>query len=253
MSQFICDRCQKAFKQRYLYVNHLKRKTLCPLKGTEDSNYKCSGCDRIFSRKYHLKRHMEESCPYLKNMPEKSEEITKICKTVSLLQYKVDELEKRQPIQNNLQIVCVNPNENYFDLLSGRMGGFQQALEFIKDCALSRLNGDCRLIEKIYFEQESSSLVSTLPPIRRNKNQTIEYIDSAQKNVIDDPHGVKLCEILANNIQNSYLKGIRIVVNDNDMIKIYESDVDAWRSHIYDLSTYKYQKQLMTTLKIPQS
>jgi hypothetical protein len=80
------------------------------------------------------------------------------------------------------------------------MGNFQQALEFIKSCALSSLQGDCRLIEKIYFE-----IPVTPAPIRKNEKKIEFSNDKGQ--VVIDLKGKKLCEILVNNLQNSYLKG----------------------------------------------
>ena len=61
-----------------------------------------------------------------------------------LLEKRMDILEKNGPkvINNNLQIVCVGSTDNYLDMLTEQWGSFDRALEYIKDCALSRLTGD---------------------------------------------------------------------------------------------------------------
>lgn len=55
-------------------------------------------------------------------------------------------------ITNNqiLNVICVTNHDNYLDMLTDRIGDFNQAIDYIKDCALSDLSGDCKLIEKIY-------------------------------------------------------------------------------------------------------
>jgi hypothetical protein len=65
---------------------------------------------------------------------------------------------KEKPLVNNrfLQVICVsnNDNDNYLDMLTEEWGNFDRALEYIKDCALSSVTGDCKLIERVYFTGE---------------------------------------------------------------------------------------------------
>ena len=51
-------------------------------------------------------------------------------------------------VNNNvLQVVCVTQNDNYLDILTQQMGDFDKALEYIKNCALGNICGDCQLIK----------------------------------------------------------------------------------------------------------
>ena len=69
----------------------------------------------------------------------------------------IAELKEKPLITNNLQIICVGQNDNYLDMLT-QQWGFGRALEYIKDCALSSLTGDCKLIEKMYIDDQSNSI-----------------------------------------------------------------------------------------------
>jgi chromosome segregation ATPase len=46
-----------------------------------------------------------------------------------------------------LQVICVGGNDNYLDMLTQQWGDFDKALEYIKNCVLSNLNGDYQLIK----------------------------------------------------------------------------------------------------------
>jgi protein-arginine kinase activator protein McsA len=256
MPLFICGLCKKSFNRKYNYDRHLERKISCVLLSQSNDDqlidkyiYMCDKCNMTFSKKSNLKRHQEVVCNDSKT------EIQQIIKNElesSLVSIRNDvaEIKKRTPtlINNNLQIVCVQSNDNYLDRLTDRMGDFQQALEFIKDCALSSIQGDCRLIEKIYFE-----IPTTPPPIRKN-GKKIEYRDEKGQIVIEN--GKKLCEILVNNLQNSYLKGSASLngyfVSSSNIKMTGEYDVDSWNKHIYDLRDTKYQKTLLANINMPQ-
>jgi hypothetical protein len=278
MSQFSCQKCHHIFYQKSDYERHLARKNPCDKKKTVNllkidaqsnkitSSYICNRCNNHFSRIDSLQRHQKESwCAFTDHNFETESKIQQMIKNqdlvpkseiarieakfeLSLAQMltKLDAVEKRHPmtINNNLQIVCVQHNDNYLDRLTDRMGDFQQALEFIKDCALSSLHGDCRLIEKVYFE-----IPATPAPIRKN-GKKIEY-SNEKGQVVIDPNGKKLCEILVNNLQNSYLKGRQhIAISTTIAMKDY--DIDCWNNHIYELQDAKYQKKLLININLPQ-
>jgi len=148
--------------------------------------------------------------------------------------------------------MCVNSNDNFLDILTERSNA-QEALMFIKDCALSRLAGDCRLLEKVYF-----STVGARPPIM-TMNQTrtrFVYYDENNKKTLETNPKV-LARKLADCLQRTYLKGINLFrtdVSDPDPSKVthIESyDVEDWNEHIHDLSDEKYQKKILDRLKIP--
>jgi hypothetical protein len=170
------------------------------------------------------------------------------------LKSELEKLKKAPPVQNILNVVCVKRDDNYLDVLTDKWGDFNQALDFIKDCALSSLSGDCKLLNKVYFETKTPSDTS-IRYLDRGSSK-VEYVDDKSQTVIDQ-NGQKLCKILANNLQTSYLKGVNYIINDNlsrgiDPIKVLnENDIQNWNSHIYELSDHKYQRKIISQLDIP--
>ena len=187
-------------------------------------------------------------------------------KKIETLERELAEL-KEQPRVNNqiLQVVCIGNNDNYLDILTKQWGDFNKALEYIKDCALSSLVGDCKLIEKIYLEGQKSIVDPTclnnnlqIPPSIRylDKSRTkIEYFNEKTEKVIENKElfGRKL----ANNLQNSYLKGVNYLINknlDNHLCPnkfLEEYDLQIWNQHIYDLSDVRYHRKIVNQLNIP--
>lgn len=155
---------------------------------------------------------------------------------------------------NILQVVCVSEGQNFLDMLTEHWGDYGRALEFIKDCALSSLTGDCRLIERIYFSGDNEHEC----PIRflDAGKKKIEYINEKKERVIDIG-GVRLARILASNLQNSYLQGVNYLINQNLDNKrcplkfLGDYDIQSWNNHIYDLCDFKYQKKIVGNLDIP--
>jgi hypothetical protein len=169
------------------------------------------------------------------------------------LHRKLDELttKTQTPTNQTLNIICVSGNDNYLDMLTHRLGDFDQAIDYIRDCALSDIAGDCRLIEKIYKDNNPTLSFSTNP-----KKSKIYYHNEQQISVTEDrdSFGRKI----AHNLQNSYLKGINHLIsnhldrrfNPNQLLADY--DLQAWNSHIYNLSDAAYRRKMINQLEIPQ-
>ena len=141
----------------------------------------CQYCSSGFTRKDNLDRHLSKDCKLIKATIRQGTTRTEIClpqlqklpdidntfndllkKTVvdilkeESIEKKLSTLEKQfaefqknpvNVINNNLQIVCITGNDNYLDMLTEKWGSYDRALEYIKDCALSSLTGDCKLIK----------------------------------------------------------------------------------------------------------
>ena len=130
------------------------------------------------------------------------------------------------------------------------MGNFDQAIEYIKDCALSDLNGDCKLLEKIYANQKDEFSFSI-----DHKQSKITYYNEKNESITENKEmfGRKL----ANNLQNSYLKGINYLIRKNldqkmDPNKFLDDyDIMTWNTHIYRLSDSGHQRKIINQLKIP--
>jgi hypothetical protein len=240
-------------------------------------DFLCSGCHKNFSRIDSLKRH-KKKCHELHDV--RSQEtgshdssynqqhnpqpavVEKMASEISLLKKKIEEMENKNSEprvihQNNqiLQILCVGDHQNYLDLLTEEMGDYNRALGFIKDCALSNVNGDCKLLEKIYFSGNNGNQKQPIRYVDRHRKK-LAYINKDREDVVD-PHGVRLGKILANNLQNSYLQGINYLINQNLENRrcpsrfLDDYDLQSWNKHIYELSDQSYQKKIINSLNIP--
>jgi len=189
-----------------------------------------------------LKRHI---IMLEKRLDEKDKQVAELEKTTVEL--------KKEPRVNNqvLQVISITPMDNYLDMLTHEFGNFDQALEYIKDCALSDLSGDCQLIEKIYVNKKEQTNICFVDK-SRNK---IQYFNEEKKIVVDSKElfGKKI----ANNIQNSYLKGINYLINQNLNNNLCpnkfleEYDLQIWNQHIYDLSDLQYHRKIVNHLNLP--
>lgn len=160
-----------------------------------------------------------------------------------------------KPINNihnlNFQVLCLDSNKNCLDLLSERCDDFVQALEFVKDCALSEISGDVRLIEKVYLEGKHPAMWYL-----DRKRHKIGWIDESGKKHVDN-NGKIIIRKLASSLQNGYLKGVNYLIQKNlDSHKcpnkfLADYDIQAWNNHIYNLREEKYQLKLLSYLDLP--
>jgi len=266
----------------------------------------CQYCNKVFSRKDNLSRHIKENrCKLLKNiqgqklvlksdkkiqqlekqLAEKDQQIAQL-KNNSLAIETLQRLEKMEKQNENnyrqiekrldekdkeiaslkekpstsinqiLQVVCVGNNDNYLDMLTTEWNNFDRALEYIKECALSNLSGDCKLIEKIYLGGRNQFEQPSIRFLDKNRAK-LSYFDENQNEIIDIK-GMQLGKKLANNLQNSYLKGINYLINQNLINRLCPNkfledyDIQIWNQHIYELSDCQYQRKIINHLNIPQ-
>ena len=278
---YTCPKCLHNFSRSNRLQSHLNRKTPC----VDVSTFKkqpdpviCTYCQIIFATKDNLLAHLKNNkCPQFnieeklitleKKLTEKDKQIAELIEkrpvsdqsptlteTVATLVKEMADLKtdiKENPRINNqiLQVVCVGQNDNYLDMLTDQLGNFDKALEYITNCALSDLSGDCKLIGKMYLNGADGVQFA-------DKNRTkITYYNENKEEVCDSKElfGKKI----ANNLQKSYLKGVNHLINQtlenrrcpNKFLEEY--DLQTWNQHIYNLSDIKYQKQLVNHLNIP--
>ena len=223
----------------------------------------CQYCKKEFARQDNLSKHLKlNRCPFAQaaSCPGNTSDTT-IMDTLSLVLKKLENQEKQisQLIEkpqaqnitnNNLQIICIGQNDNYLDMLT-QQWGFDRAIDYIKDCALSSLTGDCKLIEKIYIENYPNAINYT-----DKKKTKIQYFDENKNKIIDNK--VQFGRKVANNLQNSYLKGVNHLINENlnnhrcPNKFLQDYDIQAWNQHIFDLSDLVYQKKIVNNLNITQ-
>jgi len=257
-------------------------------KNTERSKrpkkYFCEHCQAGFTRKDNLSRHQRDDCKLMKSnnekakvlllkkqLAEKEKEIAKL-KNIPLPVEALNRFEKmeKEIAQNNkeiaelkenprisnqiLQVVCVGTSDNYLDMLTDEWNNFDRALEYIKDCALSSLAGDCKLIEKMYLGERNANDEPSIRFLDKGKTR-IEYFNEKKEKISDSKEmfGKKI----ANNLQNSYLKGINYLLTQNlenhrcPNKFLEEYDLQIWNQHIYDLSDLRYHRKIINQLNIP--
>ena len=265
-----CQYCKQCFTRRDNLLRHLKGKR-CRLLKIEPTDLplltQMMQSQSQNKKKIVLKNKSEENLEtstlrsqmkeleeqFRKQMEQTNQEIFKFKKQTEETNQEISKLKKKPSnvINNNLQIVCVGDKDNYLDMLTEEYGNFSQALEYIKDCALSNLSGDCKLIERIYLNNSEQKAIRYT-----DKNRTkVEYFNENEEKVIDtkEVFGRKI----ANNLQNSYLKGVNHLINENLENRrcpnkfLEEYDLQMWNQHIYSLSDLKYQKKIMNQLEIP--
>jgi hypothetical protein len=268
-----CPQCFQVFSSSQRLKSHLERKTPCVIENNiQYEKFICNRCHKAFSRKFCLNRHLNENqckliqpllsiklklkknedteLPIAKQMDSKEKDL--ILEILQKQQKQIDELREKPSINNQiLQVVCIGNNDNYLDMLTERFSNFDRALEYIKDCALSSLTGDCKLIEKIYGQTNSE-----IPAIRfcGKHRDNVEYYNEKKEKVKDSKE--VFGRRIANNLQNSYLKGVNYLINrnlENRMCPnkfLEEHDIQMWNQHIYQLSDACYQKKIVNNLNV---
>jgi hypothetical protein len=245
-----CQYCKKKFTRKDNLTKHIKNSRCEGLRLTSESSISISNLERKMIL-------MEKQIAELKEKPLILEkQIAELKEKPLILEKQIAELKEKpgNVINNNLQIVCIGNNDNYLDMLTHEWQNFDRALQYIADCALSNVLGDCKLIEKIYLIEDPPRSEVSIHYIDKNRTK-IEYFNEKKEKVLDSKElfGRKI----SNNLQNSYLKGVNHLINKNLGNRLCpnkfleEYDLQIWNQHIYDLSDHKYQRKMVNQLNIP--
>jgi hypothetical protein len=249
-STYTCPICHKSFVRRDSIPRHInnvhsqERDIKC------EKKFPCPLCERSFTRKYDMEKHIRTQHPRQEETPLHNETIvSELISRINQLEENICELKNKPSTNQTLNVICVTGHDNYLDMLTDRLGDFNQAIEYIKDCALSNLAGDCKLIEKIYTNQnhEMSFTINL-------KQSNVTYHNEHQEKVTE-PKG-QFIRKLANNLQNSYLKGINSLIDDNLNQRrnpnqlLADYDLVEWNRHIYQLSDTQHQRKLLSQLNL---
>ena len=258
MERLYCHLCEKSFTRNDSLKRHIKTIHVHTQSDVSNNSIICHICDKRFARKSCLTRHYQTVHPY----KELSDKISQLRQELNNREHKLKiELKEQisdqfkqfvQPTSttnNHLNIICVTNNDNYLDMLTDRMGNFDRAIGYIKECALSDLVGDCKLIEKIYTDDNQQMGFSL--DQRRTK---ITYHDEGGQLITENKElfGRKI----AGNLQNSYLKGVNFLIQRSLNQKIdpnkllNEYDLVTWNNHIYQLSNINHQQKIINNLSL---
>lgn len=272
--------CDKIFDRKVNYKTHYENKhphinfdeKLCLSSKVlnDKKKYVCNKCGNEYTRLDNLKRHMVDSC---KNYSRELIDISSLGMTkdefIKVIE-KMKNIDNLRPIINNnhnhnhnhLHVTCVSESDNYLDILTDKMGGnFDMALSYVANCALSRLTGDCKLLEKIYFDpSQNSDDYDYAIKCEKNNKMKIKFREKKTMDiieVIEDKNGDELSRLLGKNLQDAYLGALKLnaqikLIGDKKLKPIFENfDETECLDHVHSLSDKKYQKILIKNLNIP--
>jgi hypothetical protein len=226
----------------------------------------CPHCERLFTRHDNMLRHVNsgkcKKLPPSTGVTNVDVEIIKkeLCSLREQTSNEIAELkEVTARIANKsgnqiLQVMCVTGNDNYLDMLTDKFGDFTKAIEYVRDCALSDVVGDCKLISNSYSKTTDCDQLPNMYYVD-HKHSKIAYYNDKNERIVESK--VAMGIRLANNLQKSYLKGVNFLINRNLECRLCPNkflenyDLMTWNEHIYKLSDDTYQKKIISRLNIP--
>jgi hypothetical protein len=256
-SRHICTRCEGTFTTKGSLTRHLTANTCTEPKIKKSDLVKT------------IKDMMEE---VVKKSETMMEEVVKKSETTILA--KIDDRLTRMSeghgavINNshndnrNLNILCLGNNDNLLDMLA-TSEGLPLALTYMKGCALARLAGDCRILERVYKLDTAQAAIMY---VGKSKTKFV-YYDQRQRRTIESNISV-MAKKMSDILQRSYLKGMECFRTDilgdqrddvpknvdlygGNMPELESYDIQIWNAHIHELADEKYQKKVLKSLKIP--
>jgi uncharacterized C2H2 Zn-finger protein len=227
----------------------------------------CPYCLKYYARQNSLTRHINKKlCSVLREQAFTD----KIMKGVALSHDKlkeeinqkiVDEVQKIAGVSSapaiynqNLNVMCLNPKDNLLDILS-QQTDLPNALTYIKNCALGRLAGDCRILQRVYLPTGKRPAI-----MYRNKSKTqFVYYNEKNDRVVETSLTV-MAKKLADILQRSYSKAISLKTDltcekltqsqRDELPHIEDYDRHMWNQHIHELQDEKYQKKMLKSLSL---
>ena len=215
-----CIICNNLFKDKNTITNHINEIHIDTIIQSSSDDFlkqyeKLSICNNNVNHEFN-ERNASSILKRISQLEEKMEhklEQTKheLSGNIKQINGNIEDIRKRPTtINQNLQVLCLDPEKNCLDTLTERYGNFHQALEFVKDCALSQITGDVRLIEEVYLNSDHHPAFWYMD----KKRQKIGWMDEkGQTNI--DMGGKVVFRKLVSNLQNGYLKGVNYLINKN--------------------------------------
>lgn len=223
----------------------------------------CPHCEKQFSSKSNLSRHLSRNQCMVINSQNLDNRIANI--VTQKLEAAMKHLTLSGPVihtgpTNNLNVMCLGSKDNLLDILTIQTN-LPEALTYVKNSALGRLAGDCRILERVYLSPNQRPAI-----MYGNKSKTqYVYFNENNDRVVESNKEV-VAKKLADILQRTYLKGMQSFQIDlcgnireeytcnplyESMPEVESYDLQLWNSHIHDLRDEKYQKKVLKNLRIP--
>jgi hypothetical protein len=255
-----CPNCFKQYSCKQSLANHLRNKTCSVIKDQEKIKVLT---DQILKQ---LSNQMAEQVAL-----SVSQQTSQLADQVAQIGQEVQQMKTARPSvkkyvhnhhQNdtkNLNVMCLGSKDNLLDILTNQ-SSFPLALTFIKNSALGKLAGDCRILESVYMPLGQRPAIMYR---NKTKNQYVYYDEDNERQIESNP--AVLAKKLADILQRSYLKGMDSLKTDlcgetrrcklpkklqKDIPEVEAYDLHLWNEHIHQLNDEKYQKQVLKSLKI---
>ena len=198
--KFTCEYCHKRFTRKNNMVVH--QKTSCQFFAMNPNVETMGMCIEKKKQSVILSKDCEEKLEKLeKELVDKGHRLEKMEKRLDEKDKQIAELKENPRVNNQiLQVVCISNKDNYLDMLTQQWGDFDKALQYIKNCALSEIKGDCKLIEKIYLTDDDGQPINNIYYADKNRTKIVYYNEKKQK--IKASKDLFFSKI-ANNLQNS--------------------------------------------------
>jgi hypothetical protein len=243
---------------------------------------KCPICPKIYTNKDSLRKHLSRNVckipdpqdlsqtntinSLVKLVTEMRDEIQVIRSVqgdtqgkVDFIKQQVSQLPQSQITNNtqnnnqNLNVLCFGKDDDFLKILADKSTP-QKALEFVRDCALSSADGDCRLLNRVYFPPGVKPAITY-----GNKSKTVFVYYDEKFNRVTEKNKNVIAKKIADNLQRCYLKGSlnlkdpddkSVPLSKNDL-PMYSYDRETLTKHVHSLQEGKYQVNLLRYLDIP--
>ena len=237
----------------------------------EDTNLTCDGCLKIYVSKSTLTKHINKGrcrgtaikVPETINKelsvdsPDLRQLVGNMCKEMELMRKQLSIIQAPCISNQNLNVICFGKDDDLLDILT-RKTSKKEALTFIKNCAFTRLAGDCRLLQRVYFPPETKPAI-----LYQDKRKTrFIYYDERSRQIVEKDKN-EMGKKLGNILRNCYLKTSECLKNPEtgrfldvglhhfELPQSDESDRQEWEQTIYRFSDVNYLLKIIRHLTIP--
>jgi hypothetical protein len=241
----------------------------------------CNGCHKMYSDSDSLRKHINQNrckgntatsvitqpvfIPNLQFTVIDSKDVVNHLQQqaiqLKVMQDQISELHKMVGIHlsanRNPTVILLKDRDDLLKILVDQMQ-MKNALAFIMDCGIHKLNGHCMFLQTIYFPADKNPAITWATS---NHTQYVYYNEDINR--IIEKNGNVIAEKMAINLSICYQKTLDILVNPstgniiNDdknhslLPCITRSDVNTIRNELLHLRDPDYQIKLLDNMRVP--
>ena len=260
MPIYTCNICSKNFKQKCHYRNHKNRKKKCSKDELiNKNNLDCKYCDKKFTRKDSVKRHIKFNCKVLKKQNLERKKIFDKLQELEEENKKLKKENKQLLLNQNIHNTTNNINNGTVNNITIIAHGKEDISEIgLKKILLAVSKGystPLKLTEAIHFNPEHPEFHNVYIPNINNSYAMIydgqdwklvqksELIDELYMDKVDYVHDnlEEFCEVLSIYKIRALKRWLKSDENDESCIKKIKKDIE--------LLLYNKRKMVVDTKK----